>query len=86
MGNNITQQLRVVAGGALKSGTFVQDVSFFDINGQPVAVGQKAVNVPDITTANATDLPTTQALANQNKATVNAILTALKNAGLMRSV
>jgi hypothetical protein len=42
-----------------------------------------AATVAAITTANATDLPTAQALANQLKTTVNDILTALKAAGLM---
>lgn len=45
--------------------------------------GKIAANVPTITTPNATDLATAQALANQNKATVNALIAALQAANLM---
>jgi predicted RecA/RadA family phage recombinase len=45
----------------------------------------QAVVVAAITTANGSDAATTQALANATKTTVNAILTALKNAGIMAS-
>ncbi len=47
-------------------------------NGLPVAA-----TVAAIATANGSDLATTQALANQLKTSVNAILTSLKAAGLM---
>lgn len=40
-------------------------------------------NVAAVATANASDLDTAQALANQLKTTVNAILAALKEHGLM---
>jgi predicted RecA/RadA family phage recombinase len=43
----------------------------------------QAAFVAQIATVNATDLPTAEALANQNKATVNALLTSLINAGVM---
>lgn len=42
-----------------------------------------AATVAAVATANATDLATSEALANQLKTTVNAILTSLKAAGLM---
>jgi len=42
-----------------------------------------AENVAQITTANGSDAATTQALANATKTSVNAILTALKEAGIM---
>lgn len=42
-----------------------------------------AADVAAISTADATDLASSEALANQTKATVNSILTALKAAGLM---
>jgi len=42
-----------------------------------------AVNIPVIATANATDLATAQALANANKVTINNLLVALQNAGIM---
>jgi predicted RecA/RadA family phage recombinase len=42
-----------------------------------------ADDVAAVATANATDLTTSEALANQLKTTVNAILTSLKNAGVM---
>lgn len=43
----------------------------------------QAANVAQNATANGSDLATTQALANSLKTTVNAILTSLKNAGVM---
>lgn len=39
--------------------------------------------IPDIATANATDLATAQALANQCKATTNALLAALRTIGVI---
>lgn len=45
----------------------------------------QAATVEAITTANGSDAATTQALANATKTTVNAILTALKGAGIMAS-
>jgi predicted RecA/RadA family phage recombinase len=45
----------------------------------------QAATVAAITTANGSDAATTQALANATKTTVNAILTALKNVGIMAS-
>jgi hypothetical protein len=42
-----------------------------------------AADVAAISTANATDLPSAEALANQLKTTVNAMLTNFKAAGLM---
>lgn len=47
------------------------------------AVTNQAAVVAAVTTANGSDAATTQALANQLKISVNAILTELKNAGLM---
>lgn len=44
-----------------------------------------AANVAAVSTANGSDAATTQALANQLKTTVNAILTALKDSGQMLS-
>lgn len=43
----------------------------------------RAASVATVATANGSDAATTQALANQLKTTVNAILSALKNADLM---
>lgn len=43
----------------------------------------QAVNVAQITTVNGSDAATTQTLANDTKTSVNAILTALKAAGIM---
>jgi predicted RecA/RadA family phage recombinase len=45
--------------------------------------GAVAANVAAIATANGSDASTTQALANATKTSVNAILTALKAAGIM---
>lgn len=42
-----------------------------------------AAAVANIATADATDLPTAEALANATKAKVNALLAALRTAGLM---
>jgi len=47
------------------------------------SVAGKAATVAAVSTANGSDAATTQALANQLKTTVNAILTELKAAGLM---
>lgn len=47
------------------------------------AAAPVAANVAQVTTANGSDAATTQALANALKTSVNSILTALKNAGLM---
>lgn len=43
----------------------------------------QAANVANVTTADATDLPTAVALANANKAKINELLAALQAAGLM---
>lgn len=45
----------------------------------------QAANVAAISTANATDLASAEALANANKTAINEILVALKNAGVMKS-
>jgi len=42
-----------------------------------------AAHVANVTTANAIDLASAEALANANKVTINAILAALQAAGLM---
>lgn len=47
--------------------------------------GKAAAAVADIATADATDLATAQALANANKAKINALLAALRTAGLLAS-
>ena len=46
-------------------------------------IDRQAANVTDISTADATDLPTALVLANATKAKVNALLAALRAAGLM---
>lgn len=46
-------------------------------------VAAPAAHVANVTTANATDLATAEALANANKAKINQILAALQAAGLM---
>lgn len=48
--------------------------------------GSQAALVAAVATVNGSDLATTQALANQLKITVNAILVALTNAGIMVNV
>lgn len=54
-----------------------------DLNLGTVASADKAANVAAETTADGSDADTTQALANALKVKVNAILTALKTAGIM---
>ena len=44
-----------------------------------------AAHVANVTTANATDLASAEALANANKVAINAILASLQAAGLMAS-
>lgn len=63
---------------ALSAATVVSVI----LNGSTSASTQ-AANVAAISTANGSDAATTQALANATKTTVNAILTALQNAGIM---
>lgn len=74
------------AGGVLAGYAYVAALSA-DTEVQMLLVdnvqGGQAATVDAISTANATDLATAQALANQLKTTVNAILVALKAAGLM---
>jgi len=74
------------AGGVLAGYAYVAALSA-DTEVQMLLVdnvqGGQASTVAAISTANATDLATAQALANQTKTTVNAILVALKAAGLM---
>jgi predicted RecA/RadA family phage recombinase len=48
-----------------------------------ISATPQAALVAAITTANGSDAGTTQALANATKTTVNAIITALQNAGIM---
>lgn len=85
MGKNFQQQIRVVSRDKVRASTTVIEAAFFDANGNPIPVGAQANNVSAVSTADATDLATAQALANQLKTTVNAILTSLKNAKLMKS-
>lgn len=51
--------------------------------GESVTPVVKAANVAQVATANGSDAATTQALANALKTSLNAVLTALKGAGLM---
>lgn len=68
----------VASESALSAATTVNVLLHGSISATP-----KAANVAAITTANGSDAATTQALANATKTTVNAILTALQNAGIM---
>lgn len=47
------------------------------------AVEKQAAHVANVSQADATDLPSAEALANANKAKINELLAALKAAGLM---
>jgi hypothetical protein len=87
MGNKFQQQVKVVSREDLRPGTSTIEAAFFNTNGEPIDVGgaplTPAANVSDITTADGSDAGTTQTLANATKATVNDILSALQDAGLM---
>lgn len=85
MGNITRTQVKVIPGKPTRPSHIMKEMSFYDVDGNPITPGAKAVVVAPVATANGSDLATTQALANQLKITVNAILTALKNAGLMAS-
>jgi predicted RecA/RadA family phage recombinase len=63
--------------GALGAATTVNVLLVQEAN------GAQAANVAQNATANGSDAGTTQALANSLKTSVNAILTSLKNAGIM---
>lgn len=46
-------------------------------------LSRKIQPIADVTTANATDLATAQALANANKAKINALLQSLRDSGIL---
>lgn len=88
MSNNKTTPAVVVSGvssmpldqAALQLAFFNPDGTPFDFSG---AGFDKAVAVATITTPNATDLATAEALANQNKTTINDLLAKLRTAGIL---
>ena len=67
----------------LELALFNPDGTPFDLSGAEAT--EPAANVALITTPDATDLTTAQALANANKAKINAVIQALVAAGLMAS-
>lgn len=79
---NVTQ-FRVNTQATFRDTQNIEEIALFDSNGNVLTIPGKATTVAAIATANATDLATSEALANQTKTTVNAILAALKAAGLM---
>lgn len=95
MGKNFVQQVEVVADQAAKKpSTFAQKTAFFDAAGNPLNLGasatatvrgsvKKAAANADVATANATDLATAIALANQLKTTVNGLQGVLRTAGTL---
>jgi len=72
-----TQDILVVALADKKAG---QEVAA----SVAAALATPAAHVANVTTADATDLASAEALANANKAAINAILAALQAAGLMK--
>lgn len=93
--NNSTKKITKTAGSNTLAGYCVEAAAstdaFVKVSIEPL--GEKdssgslgaAVFVAQIATADASDLATAEALANANKAKINALLTALINAGLMAS-
>lgn len=91
MSSNVDQAI-LVTQTKLRDLQNVTRLALFDANGNPISLGaasagsaglvKQAANVAPITTANATDLATAQALANQLKTTVNDLLTKLDTAGI----
>jgi predicted RecA/RadA family phage recombinase len=69
-------------GAAFEDAAGADTTCLVKLQSQKVASVQ-AENVDAITTANGSDAGTTQALANATKTTVNAIITALVEAGIM---
>ena len=85
MGNKFVQQVKVVTGQeAVREHVSLSEMAFFDEDGNPIVIGNTAAaHVAPIATADATDLATAEALANANKAKINALIAALIAAGLM---
>lgn len=92
MGEFRTQQFTVVAQAAVDGSQGTTRAAFFAADGSPYlfpiaatatvfGLVKKAAAVADVATANATDLPTAIALANQLKTTVNALLASKRTAG-----
>jgi hypothetical protein len=81
---NVTQ-VRVNTQAAFRDTQNIEEVAFFDADGNVLNLGAQGVHVAPVTTAVATDLPTAIALANANKVAINALLTSLQNARLIAS-
>lgn len=78
------QQVKVVAQATVRDHVSLSEMSFFDESGAPLSVGHSpAAHVAPVAVVNATDLATAEALANANKAAINALIAALIASGAM---
>lgn len=80
-----TTWAKIVAKTSIPSRKSVMQLALFNADGTPFAGGAAGVHVAPVTTVNATDLASAEALANANKTTINALITSLQNAHLLAS-
>lgn len=84
---NVTQ-FRVNSQAAFRDTQNIEEIALFDADGNVIdlsSLGEVAAHVAPVATAAATDLASAEALANQNKATINAVIASLIASGLMAS-
>lgn len=88
MSDNLTEQAIVLTdSGEINPNQGVTRLRLFNEDGTPYDPSSflQAAAVADISTADATDLATAQALANATKTKVNDLLAKLRTAGLLDS-
>lgn len=88
LGYRAIEQVQVVSQDSINPGTALHNMAFFDADGNVIDLTSlnglnEAAHVAPVTTANATDLTTAEALANANKVAINALIASLITAGLM---
>ena len=80
LSNDTQKKLRAALASKGLHGFAEEIIAAINSGGNPVAA-----HVANVTTADASDLPTAEALANANKVAINAILSSLQAAGIMAS-
>lgn len=86
MSNKFVQQFQVVTQATVRPATSLAPVAFFDAAGHPINPGAApapAAANADVATANATDLASAEALANQLKTSFNSLQAKLRTAGFL---
>lgn len=76
---------KLVAKTGIPSRKSVTQLALFNADGTPFAGGEPGTHVAQVTTANATDLASAEALANANKTAINALIVSLQNAKILAS-